>query len=452
MKTLDFVIKNLGPVKDATFTASNLNVLCGKNNSGKSFILHTIYLFLSKWRYQLGVRINIEHERELAVKGCVKFNVRDYLPFLNEWLSRSTADFVKNLPGMMKKDSACFTNCSFEVKVDLDYARTLANKQFVEFETELVKGCVLKVSKPSDSLEVDVSLVNTAKEFPAPSVVQLALRLAVMFTVVDVLPRPVLLTAERVGTMLYGDDINAVSNPVAGGAEGAAYSSLTDKNIREHYPVANLSEIEMLVDMRRSTHEQTWYLQNRQEFKDVYRRFCELVAGGTYSENKGKLYFADKAGTFRVEDASTSVKSLLFIDDYIKARLRPGSLLMIDEPELNLHLEKQRALVRVLAQIVNKTGTGVAISTHSECIVRELNTLIAFGSNISRYGEVMAKHGYNPDECVSSDCIACGVVENGGVEQMPVSPQGGFFIQSFDRTTEEITRIQLDIVRLWESA
>ena len=48
---------------------------------------------------------------------------------------------------------------------------------------------------------------------------------------------------------------------------------------------------------------------------------------------------------------------------------------MVDEPELNLHPENQRRMARLFARLVN-VGVKVFVTTHSDYIVKELNTLI----------------------------------------------------------------------------
>ena len=48
---------------------------------------------------------------------------------------------------------------------------------------------------------------------------------------------------------------------------------------------------------------------------------------------------------------------------------------MVDEPELNLHPENQRRIAQLFARLVN-LGIRVFVTTHSDYIVKELNTLI----------------------------------------------------------------------------
>jgi ABC-type multidrug transport system ATPase subunit len=60
---------------------------------------------------------------------------------------------------------------------------------------------------------------------------------------------------------------------------------------------------------------------------------------------------------------------------WFKYQAKSGGMLIIDEPELNLHPANQRRLARFLVALVNH-GVKVFITTHSDYIVREFNTLI----------------------------------------------------------------------------
>ena len=76
-----------------------------------------------------------------------------------------------------------------------------------------------------------------------------------------------------------------------------------------------------------------------------------------------------------MDESSSAVRSLLDIGFYLRHVANPGDLLMVDEPELNLHPENQRLIARLFARIVN-LGIKVFITTHSDYIIKELNTLI----------------------------------------------------------------------------
>ena len=77
--------------------------------------------------------------------------------------------------------------------------------------------------------------------------------------------------------------------------------------------------------------------------------------------------------------ASSSVRSLFEIYDYIKNRASKGDLLIIDEPEMNLDPYNQILMARLLV-LLAKSGIQVVITTHSDFMVRELGNCIMLNS------------------------------------------------------------------------
>jgi predicted ATPase len=79
-------------------------------------------------------------------------------------------------------------------------------------------------------------------------------------------------------------------------------------------------------------------------------------------------------------------------------------LLIIDEPELNLHPENQRKIARLLATLVN-IGIKVFITTHSDYIIKELNLLIMMNQESKRLQELVKKENYFDYELISTQKI-----------------------------------------------
>ena len=77
-----------------------------------------------------------------------------------------------------------------------------------------------------------------------------------------------------------------------------------------------------------------------------------------------------------MEESSGAVRSLLEIGFYLRHVAQRGDLLMVDEPELNLHPENQRRVARLFVCLIS-LGIRVFITTHSDYIVKEFNTLRA---------------------------------------------------------------------------
>ena len=47
---MDISIKNLGAISEANFTVGDLTVICGKNNTGKTYLTYAVYGFLDFWK------------------------------------------------------------------------------------------------------------------------------------------------------------------------------------------------------------------------------------------------------------------------------------------------------------------------------------------------------------------------------------------------------------------
>ena len=51
---MDISIKNLGAISEANFTVGDLTVICGKNNTGKTYLTYAVYGFLDFWKRYKG--------------------------------------------------------------------------------------------------------------------------------------------------------------------------------------------------------------------------------------------------------------------------------------------------------------------------------------------------------------------------------------------------------------
>ena len=137
------------------------------------------------------------------------------------------------------------------------------------------------------------------------------------------------------------------------------------------------------------------------------------------------------------------------LDHFVKRSYRERNLLlMMDEPELNLHPERQRALARFLVLLMKMRGVGVAISTHSDYIVKEINTLLMFGSGNATAAALMQRYGYQESEMLRTEDVSCGVAEDQTIKTYEPSAEDGFVLPNFDKTIELMNEIQ-DAIR-WE--
>ena len=80
-------------------------------------------------------------------------------------------------------------------------------------------------------------------------------------------------------------------------------------------------------------------------------------------------------GDLPLMNASSMVSELAPVVLYLRHLVRPGDVLIIEEPESHLHPAMQVALIRRLAEAV-RAGVRVIMTTHSEWVLEELANLV----------------------------------------------------------------------------
>ena len=176
----------------------------------------------------------------------------------------------------------------------------------------------------------------------------------------------------------------------------------------------------------------------------------ELVRGAYTVSLRGDITFkprqrkrdGNRTQSMSLHMTSSTVKSLFGLWFYLEKQAKAGDLLMIDEPELNLHPKNQRIIARLLAKLVN-AGLNVVISTHSDYIVREFNSLIML--NDKRVQNLREKHGYQEDEVLDSTKVGAYLFDSQTIKPFKVSPDDGIYATTFDEVIRELNQVNDDI-------
>ena len=136
-----------------------------------------------------------------------------------------------------------------------------------------------------------------------------------------------------------------------------------------------------------------------------------------------------------VQRASSSVRSLLMLNYYILHRAQRDDILMIDEPELNLHPKNQILIARLLALLVN-AGIKVFITTHSDYIARELSNCIMLNNLSNKQIQELKKQGYSKEYQLESKKVKAYLAENikgkNTLRAVKITQEQGIFMETFD--------------------
>lgn len=163
--------------------------------------------------------------------------------------------------------------------------------------------------------------------------------------------------------------------------------------MRSRYAHPIQDNIDIIRDYDNLCKMKSFIREDKTTYKPVLDALYELLGGSFKAVDKQVIYQPRKERNrdkiaVPVYIASSSIKSLFLIDLYINCLAEKQGLLIIDEPELNLHPDNQRRMAGLLARLVN-SGIKVMLTTHSDYLIREVDLRIQ--SSFTQYGLILQK-------------------------------------------------------------
>ncbi|NCA76184.1 MAG: hypothetical protein EOM90_07605 [Alphaproteobacteria bacterium] len=451
----------LGPLRQAEFETNDLTIICGRNNTGKTYATYAFFGFLSYWNEAFTLDVPKHNITELLSEGTTKISISSYIDNYKEILLKACKAYTERLPMVFASSEKYFVNTSFQIELEKQNIKPLIN-----FNRTMgaAKSQLLSISKEPEQNEVIVSLLVNKVNLKVPEdiigqIIGTALR-DIIFR--NSLPNPFIASAERTGAAIFRKELNFARNRLL------EEVSVMDKEIN---PFELLSKVyadyalpvKKNVDFTRQLEEyskrDSYIVKNHPTLLDS---FSDIIGGGYIVTKNDELFFQPKVNPrlkLTMDESSSSVRSLLDIGFYLRHVAKQGDLLIVDEPELNLHPENQRRLARLFVRLT-KIGIKVFITTHSDYIIKELNTLIMLNQEKPCLKSIIEKEKYLEDELLSADKIkvflACqDLIRIDGhkrkslcqtLSKAPILAETGIEVPTFDETIVDMNRIQEEII------
>ena len=391
-------IRDLGVLKQADFEVGNLTVICGENNTGKTYATYALYGFLHYW--------NSVHEFDFVNEDDIisllqhgELFIKADKNFLDNYVKQASGKVTLNIASFLGSAEKNFSNASISVTRkgfttrEIHDVRTIANTKGETISMKIVK-------KDADEI-VQLTVKSKSPEISEENSYGMHFhvnRLIENVLIHDFFPHPFIASIERTGAVMFQKELDIRRNQLLERINEA--KSITNFELLSavndaRYALPVRHDIDFIRDLEYSSKFDSAISKKRPDIVE----FFNLMAGGQYVTTKEGTYFSPTKSRMRLAmgESASSVRSLLNLGMFIKHLAQPGSLLMIDEPELNLHPKNQRMMARLLARLVN-AGIKVYITTHSDYIIREFNTLIMMKSKGQAAKRIMEKHGYTEDE------------------------------------------------------
>lgn len=454
-------IKNLGALEQAEFELGALTIICGVNNTGKTYATYALFGFLYFWRDIFPVKVEDESIRQLLGEGAIEIDIQEYATKnANEILKQGCEAYTKKLPTVFASSEKHFKESEF--KIDLEIKDTYISSSF-ELTVGALNTKLFSISKKSDTSKVSISLLVEKENVKIPNdiikrIVGNALN-EIVFS--HLFPRPFIASAERTGAAIFRKELNFARNrlleQMSSKKKDISPSELSTEAFSD-YALPVKKNVDFMRQLEELAKKDSFITEYHPELLEDF----SAIIGGEYKVTKNdELYFVPSKTNIKLtmDESSSAVRSMLDIGFYLRHVAQRGDLLMIDEPELNLHPANQRRVARLLASLVN-IGIKVFITTHSDYIVKELNTLIMLNHDKPHLKEIAEREGYKTPELLSADKVRVYIAEKAKVKQdggkrktscqtltpADIDLELGIEARSFDETIEEMNRIQDEIV------
>lgn len=442
-----FKLENLGCLKDVDIELGNLTIICGKNNTGKTYINYAIYGFLSTW--DSNIDFNLDHEIEsLFQEGTVSIDLSSLEDSFIQALHKSAHDYSKSLYKLFSVDKDFFKNAKLNVILNQytpNYSRQISSDLSSKKQKQF-----LKIIKPENSsileisLLIEDSLIDNQKKLTPPSIIiqEVVNHFLAKAFAGDYFPAPFIITSERTGVSLFYKELDISKNIMIEQLQKKSkiepfdfLNMLNDSLSRYSKPIKD--EIDFVRDLDNIQKNTTPLLETHPE---IFHVFKEILGGEYEVQDEGSILFSfeqdGSSNQVPLHASSSSVKSLVDLNFYIKHLAKPGDLLIIDEPELNLHPTNQRKLAKLFTRLM-KAGVKLLMTTHSDYLIKEFNNLILLNYSFQGKEKLMEKYNYTEDDILDKNNVKVYISDQNTLTPATITDLG-IEVGSFDQEIIEM--------------
>ncbi len=442
---MKFTFKNLGIFdKETTVELGDLTIICGDNNTGKTYASYAIFGFLDIWNKSISFDIPEEKLTKLYSDGSIQLDLNNFIQTIDETLTDLSKDYIKYLPKIFSSHEDFFKTTKF--KAFYSSNNNYKDNSFKSSVKTADNEDILLFEKQENSSILHISLLIEDENISPPSLsmtkhfINLSIGKALLGSYFS---NPFAISSERTGISIFYKGLDIKKSIFVEQLQNVdlifedtfylgMFEEVTSRYAR---PIKKgIDFVRDIVDVHSKKKSQL--IKEHPEFL----KMMQEIIGGEYKIESNQILFVFKKGRRKeripVYMASSAVKSMLELYFYIISMAKKGDILMIDEPELNLHPANQRKLARLFARLV-KVGIKVFITTHSDYLIKELNNLIMLSDDFEYKDEVLKKLKYSIDDNLLPSHIKVYIAENKTLTEAPITKYG-IEVNSFDKEIGDI--------------
>lgn len=460
---MKFKFEQLGPLHQAEVELADLTIICGENNTGKTYVTNSLYALLVAWQQLLAWDLSEEDMLKLQTEGFISINLQKEI--VEKWaviLQKTMARLADNLHDFLATPPERFKDTKFSLiaPIGIDWIQ-----KEVDDGLNSSKGKrLVSIKKQSEQAVVEIAIVvEPGDNLPPVHSLASFIRQQILEIVLgNTFPDVFITSAERTGSAIFRGELNFSKNKLVNvltemdnDKKSVVNFSTLLRLMKRSYALSVEHNVEF-ISIEIPNLEQRGISEVMKNNPALSKAFKEM-AGGSYKATKeGAIYFTPKGTTLKLGlgEASSAVRSLMVLWFWLHHEAKTGDMLMIDEPELNLHPANQRRLARFLAALVN-AGIKIFLTTHSDYIIREFNTLIMLSSDKPHLAAVREKFkAYTERDFLKAENVAVYTTTTASFEvegkkkrgltlqKWDVKQHRGIQVKSFDDEINAMNQIQ----------
>lgn len=457
---MKIMINNLGAIRYAQFELGDMTIICGGNNTGKTYATYALFGFLTFWRDSLQVPVEEKDIEVLLKEGTVELDIKKYIANAQKFVDDGCRSYTGILSKVFASSEKYFAESDFSIDIGEQgihpadtYERTLGT----------AKDSLFKITKNAGDYRIRISLLVDKNKVLVP---RNALEEIISEAIEEIIfgklfPKPFIASAERTGAAIFRKELNFSRNRLLEEI-GAIKTEINPfeiiSKVYSDYALPVKSNVDFTRQLEELAKKDSFIAK---EHPEILSDFTDIIGGDYLVTKNDELYYVPKGKRVKLtmDESSSAVRSLLDIGFYLRHVATPSDLLMVDEPELNLHPENQRRVARLFARLVN-IGIKVFITTHSDYIIKELNTLIMLNQRGERLKVFAERENYKDSEMLNPEKVRVYIAEEALIKldgaqrktkcqtlvQAVIDSKLGIEARSFDKTIEDMNRIQEEII------
>jgi hypothetical protein len=380
------IIKNLGVLEKAEYELGDLTIVCGKNNTGKTLAAYTLYGFLDYWRNKYDFQLGTILVKEIKKKQELRIVRQQIQKLLTKNLYLAYKKYVTTyLPDVLGSSTERLAGCQFRLSIRWTHNQTLLLKRKTAHWISADCGlCTIKTDDEGECIQIFQEKEHVSPEKLSDSVQNLT-----TFISPEIIPCATVVSADRIGAVMFSDEIYHLRNKL-NQPQNSLHPSV-------HYPLPVQKTLHTI------QHSIPIISPEKTELQTLFNKLLD----GNFEFCCQKSHFTPlhtKNPPLILNETSSSVRSLLpfWLQLYCgrESRETAVNMFMIDEPEMNLHPENQRILARFFVRLIN-LGYKIYLNTHSDYIIKELNTLIMLSNSNKNNNRIMKRYGYATEDLLN---------------------------------------------------